>query len=108
MAVNESSSVGFIKKNYFTMTAPAQSVTKELVVNFISILGFGEQGFWFQQGGGYIACSKSETANVAHILCLSHYFSKCIKKTLYTLEELKRDILLHVSSISEETLQWVA
>lgn len=61
------------------MSVPAQSITKELIVNFISILGFDEQHFWFHQGGGYNACSKFETANVAYILCLSHYFSKCIK-----------------------------
>jgi hypothetical protein len=51
MAVNESSSVGFTKK-IVTVTVPAQSITKELIVNFISILGFDEQRFWFQQGGG--------------------------------------------------------
>lgn len=62
------------------MTVPAQSITKELTVNFISILGFDELGFWFHQGGGYSACSKFEKANVAHILCLSHYYSNCIKK----------------------------
>jgi hypothetical protein len=71
-------------------------------------LGFDEQGFWFQQCGGYSACSKFEKANVALSLCLSHYFSKCIKKTLHSLEELKRDILLHISSITEEILHWVA
>jgi hypothetical protein len=71
-------------------------------------LGFDEQGFWFQQGVGYSPCSKFEKANVAHILCLSHYFSKCIKKPLHTLEELKQDILLHISNITEEILHWVA
>ena len=39
MVVNDSSSMGFIKK-IVTMTVPAKCVTKELTVNFISILRF--------------------------------------------------------------------
>jgi hypothetical protein len=37
--------VGFIKKNYVPATVLAQGVAKELIVNFISVLGFDEQGF---------------------------------------------------------------
>jgi len=40
------------QKRIVTVTVPAQSITRELTVNFISILEFDEQYFWFHQGGG--------------------------------------------------------
>ena len=66
-------------EHYVTVTVPEQSVMllwlyrhralpRNWLVNFISIWGFDEQHFQFHQGGGYNACSKFETANVAHIL----------------------------------------
>jgi hypothetical protein len=36
---------GIYKKNYIPATVPAQGIAKELIVNFISVLGFDEQGF---------------------------------------------------------------
>ena len=77
----------------------------ELLVNFILLLGFDEHGVWFPQGGATVHIAKKKSCPRSLFILL---FFKVYKKTLHTLEELKQDVLLHISSVTEETLQWVA
>jgi len=63
---------------------------------------FDEQDCWLQQGGGYSMYNKIKKKNVAHIGEYINFINNS-----HTLEELKLNILLHISSVTKEALQRV-
>jgi len=99
-------------------------------MNFISILEVYEQDCWFQQDG-FMTHSKFSSTNVAQILWWPYWFFRLVvplisrptlldlckwgflkenihKNSLHMFEEMKQNIQLCISSITEETYHQVA